>query len=398
MNAGLPPARRQSRFAVATIVIAQLLGTSLWFSANGAGTHLTAAWGLAAGGIGWLTAAVQLGFIAGTLLLSLSGLADRFAASRIFVVSAIAGALTNLAFAWLAEGVVSGAMLRFATGLALAGIYPVGMKLVVSWAPERRGEALGWLVGMLTIGTASPHLLRALDVTLAWPWVVSAASLLALVGAILIGRLGDGPHLPAPARLSWGAVLRAFHRPGYRAAAFGYFGHMWELYAFWMMVPLLVGGLLSGPNIGARVSWVSFAVIGIGGLGCVIVGRLSRRWGSARSAAALAASGLMCMFYPALQFLPVESLLVLLLIWGFAVVADSAQFSALASRHAPPEAVASALSFLNSVGFFISVLAIVLVAQTWAALGPKIAWLLVPGPILGLLSLRPLLRGRGNLG
>ena len=382
------------RHAVPLIVIAQLFGTSLWFSANGVGDQLLLAWGLSTRDLGTLTSAVQLGFIAGTLLFAVSGTADRFHASRLFLVASLCGALANLGLAWVADSLNSALVFRFLTGLALAGIYPVGMKLVVSWAPERRGEALAWLVGMLTLGTATPHLLQGLGVGLDWPWVVSLASALAVLGGVMVVLLGDGPHLPRAARLDWGGVFAAFRRPGFRAAAFGYFGHMWELYALWVLVPLLLAGIYPEASRHS-LSLLAFAVIGIGALGCVLAGRWSRQIGSAPVAViALATSGLLCLVYPWLQGLPEPLLLAALLLWGLAVIADSAQYSALASQHAPPEGVASALAIMNSIGFALSALAIPLVSGLWDRLGVQVSWLMLPGAVLGVLAMRPLLRPR----
>lgn len=382
------------RYAVPFIVIAQLFSTSLWFSANGVGDQLLLAWGLSTRDLGTLTSAVQLGFIAGTLLFAVSGTADRFHASRLFLVASLCGALANLGLAWVADSLTSALVFRFLTGLALAGIYPVGMKLVVSWAPQRRGEALAWLVGMLTLGTATPHLLQGLGVGLGWPWVVSLASALAVLGGVMVALLGDGPHLPRAARLNWGGVFAAFRRPGFRAAAFGYFGHMWELYALWVLVPLLLAGIY--PEASRHgLSLLAFAVIGIGALGCVLAGRWSRHIGSAPVAViALATSGLLCLVYPWLQGLPAPLLLAALLLWGLAVIADSAQYSALASQHAPPEGVASALAIMNSIGFALSALAIPLVSGLWDRLGVQVSWLMLPGAVLGVLAMRPLLRPR----
>jgi len=382
------------RYAVPLIVIAQLFGTSLWFSANGVGDQLLLAWGLSTRDLGTLTSAVQLGFIAGTLLFAVSGTADRFHASRLFLAASLCGALANLGLAWVADSLGSALVFRFLTGLALAGIYPVGMKLVVSWAPQRRGEALAWLVGMLTLGTATPHLLQGLGVGLGWPWVVSLASALAVLGGVMVALLGDGPHLPRAARLNWGGVFAAFRRPGFRAAAFGYFGHMWELYALWVLVPLLLAGIY--PEASRHgLSLLAFAVIGIGALGCVLAGRWSRHIGSAPVAViALATSGLLCLVYPWLQGLPAPLLLAALLLWGLAVIADSAQYSALASQHAPPEGVASALAIMNSIGFALSALAIPLVSGLWDRLGVQVSWLMLPGAVFGVLAMLPLLRSR----
>ena len=373
------------------IVIAQFFGTSLWFTANAVIGDLGREWELTTGQLGHLTSAVQLGFITGALAFAISGLADRWPASRIFLVCAMIGALSNAAF--VLSGSMGEAMLwRFITGLALAGIYPVGMKLVAGWAPDRKGMALGWLVGMLTLGTAFPHLVRALGPDWDWQTVVLVSSLLAAVAGIMIGRLGDGPHLPARGVFDWGGVLRAFRLPRYRAAAFGYFGHMWELYAVWTLAPLLIAGMLGLGTDSAQVSLAAFLFIGIGAVGCVLGGYLSRRFGSARVAfTALAISGLACLTWPVLGSLPNWIGILFFLTWGLAVIADSPQLSALAAESAPSDSVGSSLAVMNSIGFLLTVFAIELTAGWWQQLGGATTWLLVIGPALGLVALRPLL-------
>src|SRR5215469_7514757 len=231
---------------VATIAISQLFATSLWFSANSAAPDLMRAWSIGVSGIGFLTNAVQLGFILGTMSIALSGLADRFPASKIFVVSACSGALFNACFALFSHGLAGAAVFRFLVGVCLAGIYPIGMKLVVSWVPKRTGAALAYLVGMLTLGTALPQGVRFIGAQWNWQAVILSSSGLAIAGAALIFSLGDGPHLAIRSGLSrLAGVLSAFKSEKLRAAALGYFGHMWELYAFWTLVPLILSSDLA---------------------------------------------------------------------------------------------------------------------------------------------------------
>ena len=386
MQMRLPP--------VATIVIAQLFGTSLWFSANSAASSLMLAWGISEADIGLLTNAVQLGFILGTLTFALSGLADRFDASKIFTTCAIFGALANAAFALLAEDLASGLPLRFAVGFSLAGVYPLGMKLVVSWVPERAGTVLAQLVGMLTLGTALPHGIRLAGAS--WPWqqTILVSSLLATIAALMIWHLGDGPHLKrafGASRIRLGRVLTAFSIPQYRASALGYFGHQWELYAFWTITPALLVAAGLAERGTPEISGLSFMIIGIGSLGCILGGWWSQSIGSARVAAiALSASALSCAVFPLAAYAPPEALMFIMLIWGATVVADSPHFSALSAKACPPEIVGSALTLQNAIGFAITMVSIqigTLVVDNW---GVYTSWLLLPGPLLGLWGLAPL--------
>ena len=396
---------RQS-LAVAFIVLAQCLSTSLWFSPSGVADSLMQAWQLSAAAFGWLLAATQLGFIAGTLAFAFSGTADRFQPTRIFVVCSTLGALANAAVTWGVTDYGVFWSLRFVVGMCLAGIYPLGMKMLVQRVGSKPATALGWLVGMLTLGTAMPHGLRALGQNWPWPEVLLGSSVLALVGALLVGWMGQPPkkaaspsHPPAPAplRLNTQALREVIAVRGFRASALGYFGHMWELYAFWSVLPwlslpihrsLVAGGYGWAPS----VALMSFTAIGMGFAGCVLGGMWSRRVGSARVAAmALTASGLMCLGYPLIPDAWPLVQLGALLFWGVCVVADSPQFSAMSSQHAPPQWLGSALVLQNGIGFLITVLSILLLGWAVQHWGSMALWLLAPGPMLGLWAMRPLL-------
>ena len=389
------------RAALALVVVAQWLGTSLWFSPAGAADGLMARLSIGTAAFGWLIAATQLGFIAGTIGFAATGTADRFAASRIFTVSCVVGATANAALVLPGVDFASAWAIRFVVGLSLAGIYPLGMKMIVQWVGARPAAALGWLVGMLTLGTAMPHGVRASDA--AWPWqaVVLASSAFAIVGAAVVHALGDGPHGAAPrARGDVAAGIRgvgaAFAVPAFRASALGYFGHMWELYAFWSVVPWLaapvVKELARSGGAAPTVALVSFVVIAAGAFGCIAGGQWSRRIGSARVAAlALAGSGAMCIVYPFLADAAPAVRIAALVFWGVCVVADSPQFSAMSAENSPPEWLGSALVAQNGIGFAITVVSIVVLAHALVAWGVAAVWLLAPGPLLGLLALRPLL-------
>lgn len=405
----MPSAGFNPSLAVAAIVLAQCLSTSLWFSPSGVADSLMQAWQLSATSFGWLLAATQLGFIAGTMVFAFSGAADRFQPTRIFVVCSAIGALSNAAVTWGVTDYGVFWSLRFVVGMCLAGIYPLGMKMLVQRVGSKPAAALGWLVGMLTLGTAMPHGLRALGQSWPWPEVLLGSSVLALVGAALVAWMGQPPKqlappgqptasATAPIHLNTQALREVMAVRGFRASALGYFGHMWELYAFWSVLPWLAAPIrrslmANGYGWAPSVALISFAVIGIGFFGCVLGGMWSRRVGSPRVAAtALAASGLMCLGYP---FIPDAWPLVqlgALLFWGVCVVADSPQFSAMSSQYAPPQWLGSALVLQNGVGFLITVLSILLLGWAVQLWGSLALCLLAPGPVLGLWALRPLLK------
>jgi len=373
------------------IVASQFAGTSLWFAGNAVLGDLQQAWGLAPDALGYVTSAVQLGFICGTLVFAFLAIADRYSPRLVFLLCALAGAGANLGVLAADGGLTPLLACRFATGFFLAGIYPVGMKIAAGWYRTGLGNALGFLVGALVLGTAFPHLLKALGQSWPWEWVLAGVSLIAASGGLLMYLLvPDGPNLGKGSKFDPRALAAVFASKGFRASAFGYFGHMWELYAFWAFVPVVL--VARAPEFNVPL-W-SFIIIAVGALGCVVGGLLSLRAGSARVAQVqLAASGVCCLISPLLLLAPPPVVLAFLIFWGIAVVGDSPQFSALNAANAPRESVGSALTIANCIGFAITIGSIQLLNTVSGALPVEYLFLLLaPGPALGLLALRPLLR------
>jgi len=377
------------------IVLAQLLGTAPWFAVNAVMPDLQAAQGWPAAAVGTLTSALQAGFIAGTLVFALLAVADRFPARAVFVACALAAAACTVGAGLSTASFDALVAWRAATGLCLAGIYPVGMKIASQWFPRGLGPALGWLVGALVLGSASPHAMRAIVLDgggAPWQAVFAVVALVTASAGLLLWLFvpaspavaGHGPGL----RL--GALASLWANDRVRASVFGYFGHMVELYTMWVLVPAILATRLAG----AALSWAAFAVLGAGAIGCVAGGLAARRFGSARVAGAqLAASGLCCLVAPWAMAAATPWFAVWLLVWGITVAGDSPQFSTLTANNAPREAVGSVLTLTNSIGFTISIVSIevfVRLAQIYP-LSAVLPWI-AAGPLLGLLALAPLWR------
>ncbi|MEP7205683.1 MAG: MFS transporter [Casimicrobiaceae bacterium] len=379
------------------ITVSQFAGTSLWFAGNAVLPELQREWGLRADALGHVTSAVQLGFVAGTLTFSALAFADRFSPRRMFFACSVLGALVNAALLVMPHELAMLLVLRFVTGFFLAGIYPIGMKIAAGWYERGLGNAIGLLVGALVLGTAFPHLLKAFGQALPWTGVTAAVSLLALVGgALMLGFVPDGPFLKRGARVSPATLPTIFGSARFRASAFGYFGHMWELYPFWAFVPVVLAAhAVARGETGTNLSLWSFVIIAAGSVGCIAGGWFSLTAGSARVAfVQLLASGLCCIASPLMFAAPTPVFLAFLVFWGVVVVGDSPQFSALNAQSAPPALVGSALAVANGIGFSITVVAI----QVLTFLQPRMdaAYLFVPlaaGPLFGTLALRRLLRG-----
>jgi len=372
---------RGANAALIGVSVAVLLASSTWFSGTAAAPALARAWQLSSAAAAWLTLSTQLGFIAGTFLYSVLNLADVYNARRVFFGSALAGAAFNAAFAGLADGFTSGIALRFLTGITLAGVYPVGMKIIATWFRSGLGWRLGVMVGALTVGTAVPYLLRVLGADLGWRGPVGLASGLAVAGgALMLVGVGDGPHLTGRAKFDPRVMVDVFRNKPFRYTAFGYFGHMWELYAFWS----LVGAYLADAGV-ARVPLIAFITIGAGAFGCAAGGWWSRRVGERRIALiALLVSGTMCAASGFAHGLPDPLLITFVIVWGVFVVADSPQFSALAVRYCPPEYTGTALTVQNGVGFAVTLVTIQLVPLLAGEIGWQWAFVvLTAGPAFG---------------
>ncbi len=378
------------------IIFSQFAGTSLWFAGNAVIKDLQDEFSLGGHAVEDLTSAVQLGFISGTLVFAALALADRFSPSKVFLYAAFLGALSNLGVYFLANGFAGLVLFRFLTGFFLAGIYPVGMKIAADWYEKGLGDALGFLVGALVIGTSFPHLLKNFTHDLDWKLLIFATSGLAAFGGILIyAFVPNGPFRKPMSHFEWRRVYRVFENRSFRSAAFGYFGHMWELYSFWAMVPWILA-FYNETHADAEfeISFWSFIIIAIGGLGCVIGGKLSLRAGSSKIAFyALLISGLCCLLSTMAFDLHNFWFLTFLLIWGLAVVADSPQFSTLVAQTAPSELKGTALTIVNSIGFAISIVSLQFLKQVgfWFHEKFMFMWLAL-GPALGCLALVRLLK------
>lgn len=381
---------------LALLAAAEFLGMTAWFSATAATPALVAEFRLDAGGASWLTMAVQAGFVAGTLVSAAANLPDVLNPRRLFAAGCAVAAIANALVTTAGDATVVVA-LRALTGAALACVYPPGMKIAAGWFADRRGLALGVIVGALTAGKAFPHLLQALLGDAGWrPPMLIASALTLLAGGIVVAVVRDGPHVPVTSRFDPRAVARLFTAPGARAATFGYLGHMWELYAMWTWIGVFAVASLeaAGASNAARGgSLVAFVAIGSGTAGCVLAGYLGDRAGKARvAAAAMLVSAACCAISPIVFGAPVVVLVALVLVWGFAVVADSAQFSALVAEHSHRDYVGTALTVQVCLGFLLTTVTIRLTPEIADVVGWKWAFLLlVPGPLAGIRALRPLL-------
>lgn len=382
----------QFKLILPTIIISQFCCTSLWFAGNGVMDNLIVNFQLDISALGHLTSSVQFGFIIGTLTFAILTIADRFSPSKVFFICAVFGALFNLGVIWEGNNLESILLFRFFTGVFLAGIYPVGMKIAADYYQKELGKSLGFLVGALVIGTAFPHLLKEITDVFTWKSVLLATSTLAILGGFLMVTLvPDGPYRKPSQKLDLSAFFKVFQNRKFRAAAFGYFGHMWELYAFWAFVPIILKTYIKKhPEVTFNIPLLSFLIIGIGGLACVLGGYLSQAIGVKRMASiALLLSCLCCVASPLVFSLESEILFVsFLLFWGMVVIADSPLFSTLVAQNAPPEIKGTALTIVNCIGFSITIVSIQLINGVRTLTDSSSIYIILAiGPVFGLIAL-----------
>ena len=381
---------KQKFYILPVIILSQFACTSPWFAGNTIIDDLISKTGLGTELVGYVLSSVQFGFITGTLVFALFMLADRFSPSKVFLICAFLAALCNLYL--LSDTITKWSLLfaRFGTGFFLAGIYPVGMKIAADYYEKGLGKALGFLVGALVLGTAFPFLLNGTDFGKNPILIIASTSVLTALGGLLLFLfVPNGPFRKKSSQLQVSAGFLLFKISNFRRAAFGYFGHMWELYAFWAFTPFAIQSFnqLSGQQVSVSL-WTGI-VITLGAISCALGGLLSQRYGSKKIAfIALLLSGICCLASPLLFQSNVFLFLGGWCLWGMAVTADSPQFSNLVASAVPAEVKGTALTLVNCIGFGISIGSIQLLARVTEVIPPFYCFLfLALGPLLGLWQL-----------
>lgn len=372
------------------LIFSQFGCTSLWFAGNAIVDQLSVKIGLGYGDMGYILSSVQIGFIAGTLVFALLLIADRFSPSKVFFICAILAALCNasLLLDQLSKDIVL--LARLGTGFFLAGIYPIGMKIAADYYEAGLGNILGLLVGALVLGTAFPFLITAMEINTSYTALIKITTLLALLGGFLMFLfVPNGPFRKASTQLQLKASLALFKIEDFQKAAFGYFGHMWELYAFWAFTPLAIKTYNDIHATSYPVALWTFIIISFGALACVLGGKLSKTYGSPKVARlSLLISGGFCLISPLLFYTSPFIFFIIFSLWGMAVVADSPQFSSLVAQASPPVLKGTGLTVVTCIGFVLSIVSIQLLSFLSLRINPRLIFIfLAIGPVLGLFFL-----------
>ncbi|MFW2366194.1 MAG: MFS transporter [Desulforhopalus sp.] len=376
------------------VILSQFAGGSLWFSGNAILDDLVREWNVSGQFVGYATSAVQLGFITGTLLFAWFTVSDRYSPRKVFFLSALLGATANSLIIILPKEMIILILLRYCTGVFLAGIYPVGMKIAAGWYKGGLGRALGYLVGALVFGTAFPHVLKAAGYQLDWQIVLLSTSVISLSGGVaMLAFVPDGPYIKKGSLLNGKALSMIFNKKDCKAAVLGYFGHCWEVYTLWAFLPLFLSTyVLRNLDSSIHIPLWAFLIIASGAAGCAIGGIVSKKLGSARVAFfLLAVSGCCCLLSPFFFSLPPVFFLAIMIVWGVSVAGDSPQYSTVIAQTVPGDLVGSALTLVNCIGFFITIVSLQLVDFLSTLIEVEILLLiLLPGPLFGLYSMRQL--------
>jgi MFS family permease len=376
------------------IVFSQFAVTSLWFAGNAIITDLQSAMNVGLEDTGIVTSAIQLGFISGTLLFAIFSISDRYSPRKIFFICSVLGSLSNLLIYFVANNLFSLLVLRFITGFLLTGIYPIGMKIAAGWYKDKLGNAIGLLVGSLVLGTAFPHLIKSFGGSLPWGQVIFVVSGFALTGGFLMYfMVEDGPYISSGTKFNPRVIKTIFSYKKLRSSAFGYFGHMWELYTFWALIPTILLYYLKSNPMETNIAFWSFLIIAFGSVGCIVGGVISKKIGSAKVAfIQLALSCACCLIAPLMFQTSAPIFLAFLIFWGIVIVGDSPQYSAIIALAAPKEFVGSGLTLVNSIGFAITILSLWFVYQFLDMIDISYALMILAiGPVLGLISMKSLI-------
>ncbi|MEA5405918.1 MFS transporter [Arcicella sp. DC2W] len=377
------------RYLLPVVIFAQFAGTSLWFALNAVLKDLQVLYPNTSNFLGNMTSAVQFGFVMGTAIYSIFTLSDRFSPVKVFVVSTLIAAFFNLLIVWIKLDFQALLIIRFLVGFFLAGVYPVGMKIMADWYEKGLGRALGYLVGALVLGTSFPHFIAYFSLKIHWESVIIATSIIASIGALMMFLLiQDGPFRKKAGKFNPRSIVASFKNPLFRTFSFGYFGHMFEVYTFWAYVPIMIQQYNQHANFHFNTSLWSFLIIASGMLACVLTGEFSAKFGSAKLAFFCLLLSLICCLL-SIYFSQVNPFvfITIMLVWGMSVAGDSPQFSTLISQNTNPEYRASSITIVNCIGFAITIISLQILQLASQFIPNNYIYLILSfGPAIGLTS------------